>query len=154
MQVADVMASELITASPEMTLQEAEEMFTVNSISGAPVIEKGDLVGVISQSDIIRVLYSEQVAANEISQFLLSPYPITIPALSEIAQERAAIAQRLHDMTVSDAMTGVPVTVSPDDPVSVAAQAMCAERVHRVLVTRRGELVGLVSALDLAALLV
>jgi len=154
MQVSELMTTELITATPEMTLQEAETLFTANSISGAPVIDQGDLVGVISQSDIIRVLHDEQLAANEISQYLLSPYPISIPALSEIAQERAAIARRLVDMTVADAMTGVPVTVSPTDQVSMVAQAMVAERVHRVLVTQRGELVGLVSSLDLATLLV
>ena len=154
MQVEDLMTTELITATSAMSLQEAEALFTANEISGAPVIDDGDLVGVISQSDIIRVLHDEQRAASEVSQFLLSPYPISIPALSEIAQERAAIAQRLIDMTVGDAMTGVPITVSPSDHVTVAAQAMVAERVHRVLVTHRGELVGLVSSLDLVTLLV
>ena len=154
MQVADLMTTELITATPEMTLQEVEMLFASNSISGAPVIDQGDLVGVISQSDVIRVLLDEQLAANEVSQYLLSPYPISIPALSEIAHERAAIAQRLVDMTVGHAMTGVPITVSPTDDVSKVAQAMVAERVHRVLVTQRGELVGLVSSLDLASLLI
>ena len=154
MLVADLMTTDLITASPQMSLQEAEELFAVNGISGAPVVESGDLIGVISQSDIMQVLHDEQVAAKEVSQYLMSPYPISIPALSEIAQERSAIAQRLHDTTVGDAMTGIPVTVSPEDKVAAAAQAMCAERVHRVLVTKHGELVGLVSALDLAGLLV
>lgn len=152
MLVADLMAADLVTTTPEASLQEVDALFNANAISGAPVVDDGVLVGVISQSDVVRVLYDQQRAASDISQFLLSPYPITLPALSEIARERASIADRMVEMTVADAMTGVPITVSPDDDVVVAAQAMCDERVHRVLVTHNGELVGLLSALDMAGL--
>jgi CBS domain-containing protein len=56
--------------------------------------------------------------------------------------------------TVADVMTGVPVTVAANDDVAVAAEKMCNERIHRVLVTEDGRLVGLLSALDLVGLLI
>ena len=152
MQVADLMAMDVITTTPGASLKDVDELFNTHAISGAPVLDDGTLVGVISQSDVVRVLYDQQRAANDVSQYLLSPYPISLPALSEIARERASIADRLLTLTVADAMTGVPVTVGPDDDIAVAARAMCDERVHRVLVTRDGELVGLLSALDMAGI--
>ena len=153
MQVADLMAMDVVTTSPEATLKEVDELFNINAISGAPVLDEDVLVGVISQSDVIRVLYDQQVAASEVSQYLQSPFPVALPSLAEIARERTKIVDRMIEMQVSDAMTGVPVTVSPDDDISVAAQAMVDARVHRVLVTRDGRLVGILSALDLAGLL-
>lgn len=154
MLVADLMTSDVVTASPNMTLKDVDRLFTTNAISGAPVLEDGRVVGVISQSDVVRVLYDQQVATTDISQFLLSPYPIPFPALAEISRERAAIADRLVEMTVAEAMTQVPVTIAPTDDISMAATTMVAERVHRVLVTEDGALVGIVSTLDLAALLI
>jgi len=152
MLVGDLMARDVVTTSPMATLKEVDQLFSINAISGAPVLDEGVLVGVVSQSDVVRVLYDEQAAASKISQYLLSPYPISMPALSEIARERSKIADRMVEMTVADAMTGVPVTVAADDPIEVAAQAMVDERVHRVLVTERGEVVGILSALDLAGI--
>ena len=108
----------------------------------------------ISQSDVVRVLYDNQVATTEVSQFLLSPFPIPLPALAEISRNRAAIADRMVEMTVAEAMTTVPVSVEPADDISVAANAMVSERLHRVLVVDSGKLVGILSALDLAALLI
>ena len=155
MLVADLMTDDVVTASPAMTLKDVDALFTRHAISGAPVLDDGVLVGVISQSDVVRVLYENQVATSEVSQFLLSPFPIPLPALAEISRNRAAIADRMVEMTVGEAMTAVPVTVAPADDISSAAGAMCGERVHRVLVTDEGgALVGILSALDLAALLI
>lgn len=154
MLVADLMTDDVVTASPEMTLTDVDHLFTTHGISGAPVLEDGILVGVISQSDVVRVLYDNQVATTEVSQFLLSPFPIPLPALAEISRSRAAIADRMVETTVAEAMTDLPVTVAPADDLSVAAEAMVSQRVHRVLVTDGGRLVGILSALDLAALLI
>lgn len=152
MQVSELMADNLVTVSPSMTLKDTDRVLTANSISGAPVIDGGALVGVISQSDIVRVLYAEQVAATEVSQFLQSPFPIAMPALEEIARERSKIADRMVEVTVGEAMTPSPITVGPNDDVATAAQVMVDNQIHRVLVTDDGKLVGLLSALDVARL--
>ena len=154
MQVADVMTNEVVSASPTMSLKDVDELFTRHAISGAPVLDDGELVGVISQSDVVRVLYDQQQAASDVSQFLMSPFPISLTALTEIARDRATIADRMVEMAVGDAMTGVPVTVAPGAEVAEAARIMRDERIHRLLVTENSEVVGVLSSLDLAALLV
>jgi CBS domain-containing protein len=154
MLVSDLMSYDVVTASPEMTLKDVDQLFTSQAISGAPVLDDGRVVGVISQSDVIRVLYEQQLATADVSQFLLSPFPIALPTLAEISRSRAEIADRMVSMTVAKAMTSVPVSVSPSDDVSTAARIMCEQRIHRVLVTDDGALVGILSSLDLIALLI
>lgn len=94
------------------------------------------------------------MATAHASQYLLSPYPIALPALTELTRERARIADRLVETKVSEVMTTDPVTVSPDDDLAAAASVMCDKGVHRVLVTDNGRLVGLLSSLDLAGTLI
>lgn len=152
MIVEELMATDLVTTSPRATLKEVDELFNLHAISGAPVLDDGQLVGVISQSDVIRVLYDQQIAASEVSQYFMSPYPLPLPSVTALNQERSKIADRMVTTTVSEAMTPVPVTVARDDDIRDAAQRMVDAHVHRVLVTDNGLLVGILSALDLAGL--
>ena len=152
MLVEELMATDVVTTTPQATLKEVDELFNLNSISGAPVIDDGVLVGVISQSDVIRVLYDQQVNASDVSQFFMSPFPISMPAVSALNLERAKIADRMVNTKVGDVMTQVPVTVAPDHHVRDAAQRMIDAQVHRVLVTADDQLVGILTSLDLAGL--
>ena len=54
---------------------------------------------------------------------------------------------------VRDVMTPTVYGVSEDTPVAEIAEMMVQGRIHRVFVTRDGEVVGVVSALDLLDLL-
>ena len=77
----------------------------------------------------------------------------TMPSVSAITMERSKIADRMVNTTVNEAMTPVPITVSPTDDIRDAAQRMVDAFVHRVLVTDEGgQLVGILTALDLAGL--
>jgi len=152
MQVSDLMETELVVASPEMSLKEVDELFTLHGISGAPVVDDRRIVGVVSQSDVVRVLFDEQVAATEVSQFFSSPYPIPLPSVAVIARDRTRILDRIVEMKVADVMTSLPVVVGPHDDVRDAAQKMLDARVHRLLVVDDHGLVGVLSALDLVGL--
>lgn len=154
MKVGDLMTSDVVTTTPGTTITELEQLFNRNAISGAPVLDGDQLVGVVSQTDIIGVIADQPHSGGELPSFLLSPQPIAAPILAELAAERAAAADRMAARTVADVMTGVPVTVAANDDIAVAAEKMCNERIHRVLVTEDGRLVGLLSALDLVGLLI
>ncbi len=52
---ADVMIKDVVTVSEATTLKEVARLFSERKITGAPVVnEQGELVGVISESDIVR----------------------------------------------------------------------------------------------------
>ena len=153
MRVAELMETDLIVTTPDTTLHELDELLSMHGISGAPVVDdEGHLVGIISQSDVVRVLYEQQERAVEVSQYLMNPFPIPMPSIQAISIDRAKVLDNLLRCSVREVMTDVPVVVSPDDHVRDAAQKMIDALVHRVLVTKDEELVGLLSALDLAQL--
>lgn len=58
--VRDVMKKCIITAKVNDSIQHLSKMLTEKKISNAPVInEKGELVGVVSEQDIIRAMESD-----------------------------------------------------------------------------------------------
>ncbi len=57
MWAADVMTRDVVTLSPDMTVEVAAERLVQRGISGAPVVDaRGRLVGILSESDILRRL--------------------------------------------------------------------------------------------------
>ncbi len=58
-KVADAMASHPITITQEESLGEAARLLMKHKISGLPVVEKGALIGVISEADIFRLMIAE-----------------------------------------------------------------------------------------------
>jgi len=58
-KVKDIMTRNPVTVAPDWTVEETAELLLQNKISGAPVLDDGQaVVGVITQSDIFRVLIS------------------------------------------------------------------------------------------------
>ncbi len=53
LKVEDIMSEPLITAPPEMPVEDACEIMTEHRIKKLPVIEKGRLVGIVSAPEII-----------------------------------------------------------------------------------------------------
>ena len=88
----DVMTRDVLTVRPDMTLTELDEHLVEANVSGAPVVEDGQLVGIVSQTDIVRVLYAEQVEARRVSDFYTSPFPVAISVLEHLARDSRRIA--------------------------------------------------------------
>lgn len=56
LKVAEVMTRDVITCSPDQTMAELKEVLRVNRISGVPVVENGEMVGMISVENLIKAL--------------------------------------------------------------------------------------------------
>lgn len=59
MTVADLMTSSVVTCSPETETDELMEQMLSGHFRHLPVVENGDLVGVISIGDVVRSVFSE-----------------------------------------------------------------------------------------------
>jgi acetoin utilization protein AcuB len=58
-KVKDIMTKDPITVPPDYTVEETAQVLLESKISGAPVVdESGKVVGIITQSDLFRVLMS------------------------------------------------------------------------------------------------
>lgn len=61
--VREIMTSDVITVSPEDTIQRCMALMTANHVRHLPVLGGGKLVGVISIGDVVKAQISEKEAA-------------------------------------------------------------------------------------------
>lgn len=147
--VEDVMTRDVTTLEPDLTLTEMDRILLTAQVGGAPVLEDGALVGVVSRSDVIRMLYAEQKRAQDVSGFYSSPFPIAIPALEHLARDSREIADRMTKTRVRDIMTADPQSLAPGDRLAAAARVMWGEGYHSMPVVADEKLVGILSSMDL-----
>ena len=53
MRVRDVMSSPVVCVPPDMALKEVANLLVRDGISAVPVVERGELVGIISEADLV-----------------------------------------------------------------------------------------------------
>lgn len=147
-RVREVMRAEVVTVRPEMRLVELEEVLLRHRIQGAPVVSGGEVVGIVSRSDLVKHLQVEQSQAELMSAYYLEPFDAD--SASEADRERVAqtVGARWKDARVTDVMSRELLAIEPDAPLESAAKRMVERRVHRLLVMEGPRLVGLLSSLD------
>jgi signal-transduction protein with cAMP-binding, CBS, and nucleotidyltransferase domain len=59
-KVGDIMTSPVITVSPTTTVAEAMALMTHNRIRHLPVVEKGEIGGIVAMGDLARSVIAEQ----------------------------------------------------------------------------------------------
>lgn len=148
----DVMKTRVHTVPPDLPLTALDRAFTTHRLTGFPVVEDERLVGIVSRTDVVRQLSVEQSVAEEISAFYAGGVLEEDP-VGSLAQVAARVGRRLEDMRVEDAMIHDVISVGPDEPVDRIARLLVERRIHRVPVVEDGTLLGILSSLDLVALL-
>ncbi len=148
---ADLMTNRVITLTPEMTLKEMDAVFVKGGVSGAPVTERGRLVGVASQADVVRTLWEGQHEATKVAAYHSGPLPIPISALEKIVKDAQVVGEATMHRKVRDIMTTDPFVAHPEDPISEIAERMVSDQIHRlpVVESESGKLVGIITSLDL-----
>jgi len=130
MLVGERMSHPVITVSPDMPIMDVLEMFKRENIRRAPVVRKGDVVGIISEKDILNASHS----------------PTTSLSVWELNY-------LLSKVTVSEVMSKDVTTVTEDTPIEEAARVMSDARIGGLPVMRGKELVGLITETDIFKIL-
>lgn len=124
LSVADIMQTDVRTIVEDAPVSEAIVALADGHISGLPVLSRaGNLVGVISSTDILAA-EAESGAGT---------------ALNRVATHTR----------VSEIMTRQPKSVEPGTSVKLAAQEMLYLDIHRLLVVKDEQLLGVVSQSDI-----
>lgn len=135
MKVHDVMTRDVLTVAPHTSLKEVARLLSDHRISGLPVVADGEVVGVVSEGDL---LFKERGPAER--RGLLGRL---------LAEHGNDVLLKLEARDVSDAMTAPPVTIEPARPLAAAARLMLEQGVNRLPVVDRSGLVGIVTRADL-----
>jgi CBS domain-containing protein len=137
MKVRDVMTSPVVSVPPATRLKELARLLSEHGLSGAPVVDDGAVVGVISEADLVAKQVGRPVSRRTPLEWIFGDRPSAWER-----RERAAT-------TVAEAMTTPAVTVEPDRPLREAAALMVDRGVNRLPVIEDGRLVGILSRADL-----
>jgi CBS domain-containing protein len=138
-KVGDVMTNLVVMLYPKDTIHEAAQRLARNGISGAPVVEEGKVVGIVSESDLIHAV--------------MPPTPIdrgasVLDLLSVMG--RGHMTAHGHGKTVADVMSPTVFMATPDMSVWRAAEIMERKGVKRLPVVDPDDyLIGIISRADL-----
>lgn len=127
MYIKDVMHSPVISVPLGTPVQEAYEIMRDGGFRHLPVLDEFDKVaGVLSDRDLrsVGAIYKDEATGTE--DFLVT-----------------------EDTTVDKIMVTKPFTVLPEDSISFAIDIFREKRIGCLIVSKGGELLGIVSYLDL-----
>jgi CBS domain-containing protein len=123
--VRDYMVSQVETLTPDDSLETAvmlERRFRIRHI---PIVEGGELVGMVTDHDLKRAL--PPVTGSDQQTF-----------------ERVVQTTRLRQI-----MTRSPMTISPAAPLRDAVQILCEKKFGALPVVEQGKLVGIITGVDM-----
>lgn len=123
--VREIMTGSPVTLGPDDTLDLASNVISLGRIRHIPVVEAGELVGLISERDLIGT------AANQI--FGLKQ------------KNKSAL---LKSVLVKDVMRKRVITIGPEAAIKDTAQIMADKKIGCVPVLDGGALIGLVTTTD------
>ena len=141
LKAKDIMTKDIVTVTPETEIVQAAGILLKNRINGLPVVDNtGKLVGILCQSDLI----VQQKRIPVPSLFTLLESYVSLSSVKRIDKE----VEKIAAITVKQAMTANPVTVSPETEIEDIAGLMVDRKYHTLPVVDGGRLVGIIGKED------
>ena len=148
MLVKDAMTKDPVVCTVETSLRDAVSLMRQHHIGGLPGMEGAELVGMLTESDLISLLESERISDD---LWLPSPFEIIeIPIREYINWEKTKHALRnIGDMPAKKVMTRRVITATEGMEIGAAAELMLKEGIARLPVMRGKKLVGILTRADI-----
>ena len=142
--MAEISHEEWPTLGPDETVEAAIKLFAESGISGAPVVEDGRLVGIVTEGDLI--FSDADMKAPGFLDILGGMIPLG--SWDEYRNE----ALKSAGVTVDEVMTRELITIPPDATLAEASTLMADKRVKILPVTEDGVLRGVITRMDILVL--
>lgn len=123
--VRDLMQTKIVTVGVGERLSTVDEIMRLGGVRHMPVVHGGQLVGVLSERDLLRASLSE------------------VGSFASDAREAF-----LHSIAIADVMSKPPVTIDPGATVREAARLMAERKIGCLPVVENGALMGLLTETD------
>jgi CBS domain-containing protein len=134
MRVENVMTHDVVTVTPSTSLKDVAALLVARDISGVPVVADGELVGVVSERDLLAKERSDVGAPEGLLGWFLG---------------EDVDAEKHWARTAGEAMTKPAITIEKWRSTAAAAGLMAEHGFKRLPVIHNGELVGIVTRRDL-----
>ncbi len=148
MRIKDIMNKDVVMCKPDDTIGKLSSLLKENHISGLPVVDKGKVVGLVSETDLLK-LFKLPEFSNDL--WLPSPLEIIEIPIRNIVQieEKKKALENIKLRPVKDIMTKTIHAISPEDSLEYASSIMVRYKVNRLPVIDNGILVGIVARSDI-----
>ncbi len=143
----DLMKKDLVTILANESIDTLAALLDEEEVHGVPVVDgEGHPVGVVGRTDIARAVaeQAEEGGARPTTRVATVEGSLDLEEIEPPPTERVTLEGRVADI-MSDRIVQAPETATAGE----LARLMEKEGVHRILITDRRRLVGLVSATDL-----
>ena len=141
---SDIMSRDVFCVDKSADLRDLAKLFLAKKITGAPVIDgRGDLCGVISQTDL---LFYQLSRDDELA------VPSDFYSNTKVEGRSLTTGFQIEDVntaTVEEVMTPIVHSVTPETSVDTVARLMTRRHIHLVIVREGRKAVGIISALDI-----
>jgi CBS domain-containing protein len=144
LKVADISHEEWPTLGPDETVEGAIKLFAESGISGAPVVDGGRLVGIVTEGDLI--FRDADIKAPGFLDILGGLIPLG--SWDEYRKE----ALKSAGVTVEEVMTRELITISPDASLAEASTIMADKRVKILPVAEDHILHSVITRMDILTL--
>jgi CBS domain-containing protein len=147
MKVKDVMNSNVVFCRPDNTVREAAKLLKDNSISGAPVLDGDELVGIISEADLLKLL----IVPEQGELWLPSPFEVIEVPIRELLgwEETKRMLSDVGLTKVEEIMTPEVHTISSEASVEEASEHMIRHKINRLPVIENSRVVGIITRGDI-----
>ncbi len=121
-----IMSPKLITANPESSVKEVAELLSKNKIGAVPIMEERNIVGIVSESDLIR---REEIGTGT-----------GLPGVSN--EGTNADFKKSHGLYAKDVMSKNVITVTDTSTLAEIVDIMQDKDVSQLPVVAKDELLG------------
>lgn len=142
LDAASLMSTEVITVTPDMSINQVARLMADRRISAVPVCEAdGTLVGMLSEGDLLRPMTTEAETRRAWWLRMLAEGTALAPEfLDYVRVDR----RRVRDLMVTDV-----ISVTEQTPAQDVVALLIRHWIKRVPVLRDGKVVGIVARADL-----
>lgn len=138
----DIMTKNVITVTPDTTLEKLAAILVKNEISGVPVVDdSGTLYGIVTENDLIS--QNKRLHIPTVVSFLDAAIYL------ESSKKFEEQVKRLTATTVKEICTRKVATISEDVSVVDIATIMDEKKVHLLPVVKAGKVIGVVGKRDM-----
>jgi CBS domain-containing protein len=142
MRVKDVMNKDVVKVYPQNTIEDALQIFAEHPFSLLPVVnEKGEVVGVLSRTDIMNAILPDFLEDIEHISF--------IRHFGKLEEELFDLSAIQALLLVKDLMTEKVVSINAEDSLLKAAAVMQKHKVRALPVVEERKLCGIITRTDI-----